>query len=287
MTSELIAGTIRTAWPHDLPALRLLLELANHAPYDLAAVAEEKCFAPGVAGSPTPRLFEREGRIEGVAVTCGHWLRILAVLPEARRRGVGSALLADSESLGALVVAAEPGNYFTPGVVKSDEVSLHFFRSRGYIETRWTHNLDVSLESFSAPVPKATESVRRPTHASADRVLGFVDREFGKIWRFEVEKAFQREVVPAFIAEEEGEITGFAAHDVNNRGLGFFGPAGVSPSRRGRGLGRALLVECLRDLRKMGYNRAVIPWTDALGFYRRSCGAEPAHHFVAFAKQQP
>jgi GNAT superfamily N-acetyltransferase len=286
MASEQAAGRIRTAWPHDLPALRRLFERANHAPYDLSAVTEEKCFAPGVAGNPTPRVFERSGRIEGVAVTCGHWLRILAVLPEARRRGVGSSLLADSEALGAVVVAAEGGNYFTPGVVMTDEISRAFFRRHAYMETRWTDNLEVSLESF-APEGSTPATLRRPSHAEADRVLGFVDREFGRIWRFEAEKAFQRELVPGFIAEEGGEIAAFAVHDVNNRGLGFFGPTGVLPSLRGRGLGRLLLIESLRDLARMGYQRAVIPWTDAIEFYRRSCGAEPAHRFVAFGKQQP
>ena len=52
----------------------------------------------------------------------------------------------------------------------------------------------------------------------------------GRIWRFEAAKAFEREIPTIFIEEVDGELAGFAAHDVNNRGLGFFGPTGVKES---------------------------------------------------------
>lgn len=277
--------TIRTAWPHDLPALRELFARANDAPYDLVAVAEEKAFGEGVAGKPYVRVFEEDGVLHGAAVTCGRCLRLLIVDRGARRRGIGTALVADAEAHGANVIAAEPGNYFTPGVLMTDETARGFFRGRGYIETRWTCNLDVALNG-SAPA-ESLEGIVRPRHEDADRVLEFVEREFGRIWRFEAAKAFEREIPPAFICEEDGEITGFAVHDVNNRGLGFFGPTGVAKSLRGRGFGCRLLLASLGDLHRLGYSRAVIPWTDALEFYRKCSGAEPAHRFVALAKPQP
>jgi GNAT superfamily N-acetyltransferase len=274
---------IRTAWPHDLPALQALFAEANDAPYDLAAAAEEKCFGTGVAGVPVTRVFEERGHIVGASVACGRWLRVLVVGRAARRKKIGSALLADAESRGAAVIAAEPGNYFTPGVVDSDAGSCSFFRARGYIETRWTHNLHVGL-----PVTAAVSStVRRPAHAESDRVLDFIEAEFGRIWRFEAGRAFDRDVPVLFIAEHEGKIAGFAAHDVNNRGLGFFGPTGVAKALRGRGVGCQLLLASLADMERLGFDRAVIPWTDALEFYRKCCGAEPAHRFIAFAKPQP
>ncbi len=268
---------IRTATPADLPELRELLARANDSPYDLAAVAEEKCFGHGIAGAPTTRVFVRNGSIAGVAVSCGKWLRVLAVDPGARRQGIGTALIGNE-----LVVFAEPGNYFTPGVSMEDEGTRAFFRRRGFIETQSTWNLEVELDG-TLPEGDAT----RPTHADADRVLSFVEREFGRIWRFEAAKAFEREVPPAFIAEEGGEIVGFAVHDVNNRGLGFFGPTGVAQSMRGKGVGCRLLLASLADLRRLGYARAVIPWTDALEFYRKCCGAKPAHQFVAFVRSEP
>jgi GNAT superfamily N-acetyltransferase len=265
---------IRSATPADLLQLRALFQRANDSPYDLAAVAEEKCFGHGFAGASTTRVFEHNGNIVGAVVTCGKWLRILAVDRNERRQGVGTALLGNET-----VIFAEPGNYLTPGVSIDDAGTRAFFSQRGFAETQSTWNLEVDLDG-TLPQGNAT----RPTHADADRVLSFVEREFGRIWRFEAAKAFEREVPPAFIAEEGGEITGFAVHDVNNRGLGFFGPTGVAKSMRGKGLGGRLLLASLADLRRMGYVRAVIPWTDALEFYRKCCGAVPAHRFVTMQK---
>jgi len=295
---------IRTASPHDLPALRALFARANDAPYDLAAVAEEKCFGLGVAGQPCVRVYDD---VQAAIVTCGKYVRILVVDRAVRRRGIATELLTDAETRGASVIAAEAGNYFTPGVVDSDVAATAFLHRRGYIETRFTHNLEVNLGPLaSSPADRAasrrppgvaardaatsageTPAVLRPAQNESERVLAFIEREFGRIWRFEAAKAFETEIPNAFIAEDDGDITGFAVHDVNNRGLGFFGPTGVVTAMRGRGIGCQLLLASLADLRRLGYERAVIPWTDALAFYRKCSGAEPAHRFIAFAKAEP
>lgn len=287
---------IRNATIGDLPALRALFARANDAPYDLPAVAEEKCFGHGYSGEPVVRVY---GDMQGAAVTCGKFLRILAVDRDARRRKIGSALLADAESRGTSVIAAEPGNYLTPGVLATDQGAIAFLRKHGYVDVAETHNLDVSLAGLSPSprFPAARETggserneegltLRRATHADAGRVLSFIEEHFGRIWRFESAKAFDREEPTLFISEERATITGFAAHDVNNRGLGFFGPTGVAKSMRGRGLGCALLLASLDDLQRLGHRRAVIPWTDAFEFYRRCSGAEAAHRFIAFGKPQ-
>jgi GNAT superfamily N-acetyltransferase len=283
----------RTASADDLPRLRELFARASDAPYDLAAVAEEKCFGDGIAGKPVTTVMEEGGRIRAAAVRCGKWLRLLVVDRDARRQGLGSRLLEDSVA----VIAAEPGNYFTPGVPLADEGARAFFRTRGFREGAVTWNLDVELvesDPSCHPSPSTrlrmteqrdvADGVRRPSHDEAERVLAFVERAFGRIWRFEAAKAFEREVPPAFIAEEEGEITGFAVHDVNNRGLGWFGPTGVDPGMRGRGVGGRLLLASLADLRRLGYARAIIPWTDALEFYRKTAGANPAQQFVSMQR---
>ncbi|HUP46470.1 MAG TPA: GNAT family N-acetyltransferase, partial [Thermoanaerobaculia bacterium] len=231
-----------------------ILRRANDAPYDIEAVTEEKCFGPGFAGETRVRLFDDAG----VAVSCGEYLRLLAVDRARRRRGIGSALLRDAAPR---VIAAEPGNYFTPGV---PEAMAGFFTDRGFRETAKTWNLHAELQ--------AGDAVRTPFRTDlSDELLAFVRREFGKIWSFEVSRA--RSVFWI-------ENVGFAAVEANNRGLGTFGPTGVAKGMRGRGHGRELLRAALAGLSGFGYERAVIQWTGAVEFYRRSCGAEPAHRFA-------
>lgn len=251
---------IRTATIAELGAIRDLLTRANEMPYDIGKVAEEKCFGAGYEGPPRVRI---AGDFEGISVTCGKNLRILAVRREVRRRGIGTALLRDAESQGAYVVAAEPGNYFTPGVLES---MVPFFTRLGYAETARTNNLECDL----AGVPES--DVRRDRRP---RVLEFIERNFGAIWRFEADKG-----AALLHVEHDGAVAGFATHEANNRGLGFFGPTGVARELRGRGYGRELLLGSLADLRRLGYHRAVIPWTDALEFYRKSCNAHVAQRFV-------
>jgi GNAT superfamily N-acetyltransferase/N-acetylglutamate synthase-like GNAT family acetyltransferase len=274
---------IRTATRDDLPALRRLFAESNDAPYDLAAVAEEKCFGDGIAGSPVTRIIEDDGKVIAAAVQCGKWLRILIVDRDHRRRGLGSQLIGD-----ATVIAAEPGNYFTPGVAMRDEGSRAFFLARGFAEGAVTWNLHVTLsradDEESRNAASSHFEILRCAQDDEERVLNFVEREFGRIWRFEAAKAFERDIPPAFVTEENGEITGFVVHDVNNRGLGWFGPTGVAKLMRGRGAGGKLLLASLADLQRLGYENVVIPWTDALDFYRKVCGAIPAEQFVAFAR---
>ena len=263
---------IRIAARADLPRIVELFGKSNDAPYDLAKVAEEKCFGAGVSGETNVAVF---GDFAGVAVTCGKSLRILAVDRNQRWRGVGSALLRDAVSRGARIVAAEAGNYFTPGVVMTDTPAIDFFTKRGFRETANTYNLVATNLPTETP-----RDVIRATPQTRDRVLAFIENEFGRIWRFEASNAGDN----LFYVEVEGEIAGFAAHDANNRGLGFFGPTGVARAHRGRGLGGMLLRASLADLRRLGYERAIIPWTDALDFYRKACGATEAARFVTLAR---
>jgi len=255
---------IRSAGPGDLPRIRDLFARANDAPYDLVRVAEEKCFGAGVAGVPEVRVW---GDFAGLSVTCGRWLRILAVDRAERGRGIGTALLRDAEARGAIGIGAEAGNYFTPGVIEPA-----FFVRRGYAETARTQNLETTELPDRLP-----DGVQRA--ASSERVLDFVRRHFGPIWAFEAARGI------LFHVELDGEVAGFAAHEANNRGLGFFGPTGVAPSARGRGLGTQLLLACLADARRLGHERVVIPWTDAIDFYAKACGARVTQQFVVLRRQ--
>lgn len=251
----------------DLPRIQGLLTQANDVPYDLAKVAEEKCFGAGYEGQPEVRIF---GDYQGISVTCGKYLRILAVDRSHRRRGIGSALLRDAEARGARVIAAEPGNYFTPGV---PETLVPFFTARGYAETARTQNLIV--ERLPDAIPAGVDR-------DGEAVLDFIQSAFGPIWRFEASRA-----ATVFYVEHDTKISGFSTHEANNRGLGSFGPIGVDQAARGRAFGVKLLLASLADLRRLGYSRAIIPWTDAIEYYRKGCGARVEQRFVILRRIAP
>ncbi|HSP36108.1 MAG TPA: GNAT family N-acetyltransferase [Thermoanaerobaculia bacterium] len=236
-----------------------MLRRANDAPYDLSVVAEEKCFGAGLNGAPRVRVWQEDARLAGIAVTCGRYLRILAVDRDFRGRGIGTALLEDA---GARVIGAEPGNYFLPGVLEPA-----FFLKRGYREAQRVWNLECAVSGGQAP---------RLSGQAGPPVLHFIETYFSKAWRFEAEHARILHYI---------DNVGFAVAEANNRGLGTFGPTGVAVEHRGRGYGHELLHRALASLAALGYTRAIIPWTDALEYYRKGCGAEPAHEFAILERR--
>ena len=267
---------LRKATRDDLPALEDLLRRANDSPYPAEVVAEEKCFGRGISGAPMTLIDDRH---RGLVVVCGRYIRLLAVDRDHRREGLGSELLREAEGAGGRVICAEPGNYLTPGLSLADSGSLAFLHGHGYRQTADTWDLDVTLGSFVSP-----SHVSRVSDETRDEVLSFVEEEFGGIWRYEAALAADGPRASLFYVRSGTTVTGFAACDGNNRGLGSFGPTGVLESERGKGHGRALLHAALAELQTGGHEHAIIPWTDEFDFYRKSCGAVPAHQFVTMEK---
>jgi GNAT superfamily N-acetyltransferase len=270
----------RVARTADRAAVRDVLLRASEGPYPLDRVIDEK-LREGFRGDPVLTLAFAGSSVAGAAVTCGEYLRMIGVPPAGRRQGAGSALLDEAERRIAensegIVVAAEPGNYFTPGVREPD---AGFFLRRGYSKTAVAVNL-------TAPTVLRTPGrVRRAGSADRDRLLDFVGSFFGRIWRFETSRAFEHERPTVAFIEEHGTILGFAAWCANNAALGTYGPAGTAPDQRNRGLGRELLWATLSEMHAEGFESALIQWAAALPFYERSAGARPQHRFVVLEKR--
>ena len=70
---------------------------------------------------------------------------------------------------------------------------------------------------------------------------------------------------------EGTSLCGVACYDAACRN--FFGPELVAPDRRGRGIGRALLLSALHAMRADGYAYAIIGWAASVDFYQRAVGA--------------
>src|SRR5205823_2084720 len=91
--------------------------------------------------------------------------------------------------------------------------------------------------------------VRRVGHGERELLLKVAAEAFAPAWAFELARALDQDPPAAFAAFQGGQPVAFAAHDANNSGLGWFGPAGTLTPHRGQGLGEALLLRCLLDVK--------------------------------------
>jgi hypothetical protein len=114
-------------------------------------------------------------------------------------------------------------------------------------------------------------SLRRGLAPEKHKVLTWVRDNFSEYWASETDVAFSREPVSCFIAVKDGKILGFACHDATCRN--FFGPTGVDPKARKGGVGTALLLACLEDMKHAGYGYAIIGGVGPADYYARAVGA--------------
>lgn len=225
------------------------------------------------------------------------YIKLLAVAPKLQQSGIGSAIYKQLEQrcrdLGALEirVAESAPNYLHPGVDERNVAAIAFFTKHHYGEIGRACNMTVDLGQWEKEYRQAAFGtdpshpirVVRATSAYAPAIREFINLHWPTWWG-EVSVALRNAPISLFLALEEGKVIGFAAHDANNRGTGWFGPMGTCPQQRGRGIGRVLLAHCLDDMRRQGNESATIPWVGPVDFYRHHCGAVVDRHFVRLAK---
>jgi predicted N-acetyltransferase YhbS len=290
--------------PQQLEAACALL--ARACAHDAAArVAHEKLFGPAATHTGVRALgVWKNAELAGVAAVSGPWIRLLAVDPRHRGQGVGRALLAAAEH--AVLAAGErsvrlldqPGNYLAPGIDLRDHETIAWLQRRGYarhgertnllIDVRDTSHVRAAHASALAAVSRAYE-LRRAVPADADALAAQVAATFSAAWAFEVGQALACDPPAVHVAVElaTGKYAAFAAHDGNNRGLGWFGPTGTLPEHRGRGLGAALLWACLADVAAAGHEVCEVAWIGPRDFYERAAGVAGERRFLAMRKDMP
>jgi GNAT superfamily N-acetyltransferase len=286
--------------PPDLDDARAVLAAAC-AFDDAAAVAAEKLVGDGPTGAPRAWLARDGERAVGVAAIGARWLRVLAVVPDARGRGVGSALLAAAEDAmragGATTARAlsEPGNYLAPGIDDRNVDTIAWLERRGWVRgAERIANLLVDVRTnprvsaaraveLAAAARARGYEIRRAARDDEVALTDAIAREFGGAWPFEIARALAFEPPGVHVAVRGGELAAFAAHDGNNQGLGWFGPAGTWPAHRGQGLGEALLLACLVDV-AAAHDRCEVAWIGPRPFYEKAAGIAGERRFWPMTK---
>lgn len=118
---------------------------------------------------------------------------------------------------------------------------------------------------------KADVTIRRALAPELELVTDWVRRKFHPWWSSETVIAMSRQPPTCFLATRNERLLGFSCHESIARG--FFGPTGVDEAARGEGIGHALLLASLLDLKTMGYAYAIIGDVGPSAFYERTVGA--------------
>ena len=128
---------------------------------------------------------------------------------------------------------------------------------------------DLLVKLYDLPARRTVEGieVRRALPPEKHVVTRWVGEAFGSHWASECEVAFAHQPVGCHIALREGAVLGMACWDATARG--FFGPIGTIEVERSKGIGAALLLECLHAMAGHGYGYAIIGGVGPKAFYDR------------------
>ncbi|HTJ38333.1 MAG TPA: GNAT family N-acetyltransferase [Dactylosporangium sp.] len=222
--------------------------------------------------------------------TLGH-VEMLAVRPEARRRGLGTALLRAAEErlarLGAerVRLGGNPPCYAWPGIDVRYTPAICLAQRSGYSQSDTACNMtaDLTLPSDGEAADEARLAAAGVKVLPAgDDTAGWVRAIWGDVWAYEVDQARDRADAGCYVAVRDGEILGFASYGANRPS--WFGPMGTAPAAEGLGVGRVLLRRCLADQRAGGHATAQIGWAGPIGFYAKTVSARIERIFWIYTK---
>jgi predicted N-acetyltransferase YhbS len=263
-----------------------LLEIAQLCQRAIAAPPSAQELEDALfAGEQPATVFAIPERGVAAVVECddGPHLRLLAVHPSARKQGLGQALLqaaedwAREEGHKILITGADPPYFLWPGV-PSSETSLHcLLERRHYARAETNFNMHVDLSA----IPDDPGGYSLATALDRAEVDAFTSDHWSN-WRLEVLRALDKGNLVIERAERgDGGITAFCAFEVNRKGL--LGPVAVRPDLMGRGMGKAVLLGALHELRRRGASDVSVVWVGPIVPYA-AVGGKVTDVFFVYRK---
>ena len=209
------------------------------------------------------------------------WITAFGVHPDYRQRGIGTALFQDvigrlkAQGRTQLDLAPYVPNYFVPGVdTQAYPGSITFLeKTIGFKTLYRAISMGNDLTDFQIP-PDILEleqrreqedqvTIRPVTSADLPEVMPFIVRYFGWDWYRHAQDYLLEYFgdTPSqtcfLVARQAGEVVGFCQQRRER-----FGPFGVKPDLRNKGIGRLLLFRCLATMKARHVFFAYFLWTD-------------------------
>lgn len=162
-------------------------------------------------------------------------------------------------------------------VIAGDGMNQTMQSKREQLAIKSQSHRDMLVKLYNLPSRKVVDGVtiRRALAPEQHLVVKWVKEKFGEGWASECQTAFANgHPVSCFIATKDDQIIGFSVYDATAKGVA--GPIGLDDKFQGKGLGKALLIETLRDMNNQGYPYAVIGWVAPFnqGFFQKAVDAE-------------
>lgn len=98
--------------------------------------------------------------------------------------------------------------------------------------------------------------IKRVLAPDRRKVIGFVKDNFNENFVDECKAAFSNNPITCFVAVQNHNILGFICYEATAKN--FVGPMGVLENQRNKGIGRALMLQCLYSMKEIGYAYAII-----------------------------
>jgi mycothiol synthase len=216
--------------------------------------------------------------LDGLQAETG-WITAFGVAPGFRRKGVGRALfeqaLARLAALGRreILIAPYTPNYFIPGVdLAAYPAAVAFLHASGWQTLYEPISMRVETTGFQIPPEITTRegmlalegyAVRPVEAGDLPELMEFIARHFGWDWVRHAQDYLLELFGPGsdqicfLVATQQGRIVGYCQQRRER-----FGPFGVDPSLRSKGIGRVLLFHCLAMMLAKGFHCAWFLWTD-------------------------
>jgi len=248
--------TIRPARPEDTHDTFALLAEWQEGFYGEVEIGPEM-YASTLAGADASFVAETANGIVGSSALDGNWID-LGVRPASRRQGIGTALLQEAER-------AAQDDVLLLTCLAADPTSSPFARANGYSKVWevWLMGIDLPPEIPAPAWPEGVE-VRTFREEDAHEVKDLLDLAYEEEFHhtpatFENWRRFMLDdpmfdPEAWFLAVADGQIVAAAL----NWDEGYVKDLVVRPDWRGRGLGKALMLQTFGEFSRRGLTRVTL-----------------------------